>query len=49
MKPETDEEIVFFVTVREVTDADRQGAANPRQAEKTNTQWPGNKDGKKGG
>jgi general secretion pathway protein D len=42
-------EVVFFVTVKEVTEADRQGAANPRQAEKTNTQWPGNKDGKKGG
>jgi general secretion pathway protein D len=42
-------EVVFFVTVKEVTEADRQGAANPRQAEKDNTQWPGNKDGKKGG
>jgi type II secretory pathway component GspD/PulD (secretin) len=42
-------EVVFFVTVREVTEADRQGAANPRQAEKNNKDWPGNKDGKKGG
>jgi len=42
-------EVVFFVTVREVTEADRQGPANPNQAERNNNQWPGNKDGKKGG
>jgi type II secretory pathway component GspD/PulD (secretin) len=42
-------EVVFFVTVKEVTESDRQGAANPRQAQRTNKDWPGNKDGKKGG
>jgi len=42
-------EVVFFITVREVSEADRQGAANPRQAERDNKDWPGNKDGKKGG
>jgi general secretion pathway protein D len=45
----TRSEVVFFVTVKEVTEADRAGAANPRQAEKDNNKWPGNKDGKKGG
>lgn len=34
-------EVVFFVTVKEVTEADRSAPANPRQAEKDNTQWPG--------
>jgi len=42
-------EVVFFVTVREVDENNRQGAANPNQAERDNTKWPGNKDGKKGG
>ncbi|MFI5384914.1 MAG: hypothetical protein ACHQ50_02230 [Fimbriimonadales bacterium] len=42
-------EVVFFVTVKEVTPGNRQGAANPNQAERDNTKWPGNKDGKKGG
>lgn len=41
-------EVVFFVTVKEVTEADRQGAANPRQAERDNKDWPGNKNGGKG-
>ncbi|MBC8065217.1 MAG: hypothetical protein H7Y17_10330 [Chlorobia bacterium] len=34
-------EVVFFVTVKEVFNADRQGAANPRKAEKENTTSPG--------
>lgn len=38
-------EVVFFVTVKEVTDADRQGAANPNQAERDNTKLPGDKKG----
>lgn len=42
-------EVVFFVTVKEVTEADRQGVANPRQAERTNKINPGDKDGKSGG
>lgn len=42
-------EVVFFVTVREVTEADRQGAANPNQAERDNKNWPGQKDNKKSG
>ncbi len=42
-------EVVFFVTVKEVTESDRQGAANPNQAEKTNKDWPGQKDNKRGG
>ncbi len=41
-------EIVFFVTVKEVTAADRQSPANPRQATKDNNEWPGNGNGKKG-
>ncbi|MBN9500333.1 MAG: hypothetical protein BGO01_18660 [Armatimonadetes bacterium 55-13] len=41
-------EVVFFVTVKEVDINNRQGAANPREAERTNQDWPGNKDGKKG-
>lgn len=35
-------EVVFFVTVKEVTQADRKGAANPNQSIKDNTDWPGN-------
>lgn len=35
-------EVVFFVTVKEVTAADRQGAANPNKSVKDNTDWPGN-------
>ena len=34
-------EVVFFVTVKEVTEADRQGAANPRESIRTNTTSPG--------
>jgi type II secretory pathway component GspD/PulD (secretin) len=41
-------EVVFFITTREVTENDRQGAANPKQAEKDNTTWPGGGP-KKGG
>lgn len=42
-------EVVFFVTVKEVTPEDRDGAAHPREAEKNNTQWPGGgPNGKKG-
>lgn len=41
-------EVVFFVTVKEVTKADRQGAANPNKSVKDNTEWPGN-EGKKNG
>jgi len=40
-------EVVFFVTVKEVTQADRQGAANPNQAERDNKDWPGQKDNKR--
>jgi len=40
-------EVVFFVTVKEVTDADRQGAANPNQAERQNKDWPGQPDNKR--
>ena len=42
-------EVVFFVTVKEVSASDRQGAANPKRAEKDNTQWPGNEKTGKGG
>ncbi len=34
-------EVVFFVTVKEVTEADRQGAANPRESLRSNTTSPG--------
>ncbi len=41
-------EVVFFVTVKEVTEADRQGAANPRESERTNKDLPGNNGNGKG-
>lgn len=44
----TRSEVVFFVTVKEVTQADRQGAANPNRSVKENKDWPGN-EGKKNG
>lgn len=36
-------EVVFFVTVREVTRENRQATANPRQAERDNTTLPGHR------
>jgi type II secretory pathway component GspD/PulD (secretin) len=41
-------EVVFFVTVKEVTAADRQGAANPARSARENTATPGS-NGKSGG
>lgn len=38
-------EVVFFVTVKEVTAADRQGAANPARSARENTAMPGSKNG----
>ncbi len=44
-------EVVFFITAREVNQRTRGGAANPKEAERTNTTWPGGgpKEPKKGG
>ncbi|HWA82772.1 MAG TPA: hypothetical protein VG820_05035, partial [Fimbriimonadaceae bacterium] len=41
----TRSEVVFFVTVKQVGEDNRQGAANPNQAERDNTNLPGNKKG----
>lgn len=45
----TRSEVVFFVTVREVTESDRQAPANPNWSERNNNQWPGQPDKKKSG